>query len=135
MPACVILNDAFLSVDGNDISAFVKSLTLNYGSATQDSTTMGDSTMAECGSLKEWSISAEVVNNEASIGGVVFPLVGTTVPIIVRQDNSDGVSATNPNFTGNGTVTGFSPLGGSVGDLNQVPLEIVNAGTLTRATS
>jgi hypothetical protein len=45
------------------------------------------------------------------------------------------VGADNPNFTGNGLISSYPPIGGSVGDLAATTVSIVAAGTLSRATS
>lgn len=132
-----VLTDAFVSVDGNDISDHVKSVTINYGSETQDNTVMGDDTRSRIGGLKDWSVTIQVVNDWAAseVDSVLFPLVGTTFTVIVRPDNSEGVSATNPNYTGTGILESYPPLGNAVGELAESGVTIQSAGTLSRATS
>jgi len=134
--AQLILEDAFVSVDGNDISSSVKSVTVNYSAEMQDDTTMGDDTKSNKGGLKNWSAEVELLQDFASgqLDSILFPLVGTTVAVIFRP-TSAAVSASNPNYTGNGTVESYPPLGGTVGDLASTTISIQPAGTLSRATS
>lgn len=134
--AQLILEDAFVSVDGNDISSSVKSVTVNYSAEMQDDTTMGDDTKSNKGGLKNWSAEVELLQDFAAgeLDSILFPLVGTTVVVIFRP-TSAAVGASNPNYTGNGTVESYPPLGGTVGDLASTTISIQPAGTLSRATS
>lgn len=132
MANCVILKDAFLSVDGTDLSAFVQSLTVDAGSDTQNPTTMGDDTLLSCGSLLTWSISADMINDETTVGATLFPINGTTVTVIIRREASLPVSASNPNYTGDVAITGIPIISGSVGDLNAGTLTGEAASTLAR---
>lgn len=134
--AVQILSDAFISIDGNDISDHVAEVQLTYESETDDDTAFGDTTRSAIGGLKNWSISLTAHQDWASsnLDSILFPLVGTTFTVILRKD-SGSVSATNPNYTGTGLLTGYSPLAGAVGDLARTPINIVAAGTLSRATS
>ena len=131
-----VFTDAFVSVDGNDISDHVKSVTINYSSELQDDTVMGDDTRSRLGGLKDWSMDIEALNDFASsqIDAILFPLVGTTFTVIIRPVNTGGVSSTNPNYTGTGILESYNPLGGSVGDLAMTTPTIQSAGTLSRAT-
>ena len=134
--AQLILEDAFVSVDGNDISASVKSVTVNYSAEMQDDTTMGDDTKSNKGGLKNWSAEVELLQDFAAgeLDSILFPLVGTTVVVIFRP-TSAVVGPSNPNYTGNGTIESYPPLGGTVGDLASTTISIQPAGTLSRATS
>jgi len=134
--AQLILEDAFVSVDGNDISSSVKSVTVNYSAEMQDDTTMGDDTKSNKGGLKNWSAEVELLQDFATgqLDSILFPLVGTTVPVIFRP-TSAAVGPSNPNYTGNGTIESYPPLGGTVGDLASTTISIQPAGTLSRATS
>jgi hypothetical protein len=137
-----IYKNAYLSLNGSDVSHSTQELELTYEAETQDNTTMGDSTRSSLGGLKNWGVTATLVQDftAASVDSILFPLVGTVVPIEVRPDNS-AVGAGNPKFTGYGLVKSYNPLGGKVGDLETCKVEIVpaksgaNAATLVRATS
>lgn len=130
------LTNAFISVDGNDISDHVSSVTVNYSSESQDDTAFGDDTRSRIGGLKDWSVDIEVQQDYAAsnVDSILFPLIGTQVTVIVRKDQG-AVSATNPNFTGTCFVEGYQPVSGAVGDLAGFSTTLSSAGTLSRATS
>lgn len=132
-----VLTDAYVSWDGNDFSDHVKSVTLTYNAELLDDTAMGDDTRSRKGGLKDWSASIEFYADEASssIVQTLFPDVGTTATLIVRPDKSDGLGATNPNYTGTGILQDIPVVTGTVGDLQMAPVNILAAGTLSRATS
>jgi len=134
--AAAVLTNAFVSIGGNDLSSYTKSVTLNYSAATQDATVMGDDTTINIGGLKEWSIDVEF-NQDFAVGlldAILFPLVGTSVACILRPD-AGAISTSNPAFNGTGILSTYPPLGGSVGDLEGASISIVSAGTLTRTTA
>jgi hypothetical protein len=135
--AKIVLKDAFVSVDGNDISDHVSQVTLGYEADAVEKTAMGALTHNNIGgTLKNWSVEAELHSNyaAAALDSILFPLVGTEVAVIVRADKTAGVGASNPNYTGQGIVTSYPPIGGAVGDLATSSVSIVPAGDLTRAT-
>ena len=133
----LVLTDAFLSINGVDLSNDVQSVTLNYEAEEQDSTTMGDDTREMLGGLKNWSMDVSFAQDFAAsqVDVTLFSIVGSQVAIILRTDNAAGVGVTNPNYTGTGLISSYSPIGNSVGDLAVAPVTIKAAGTLTRATS
>jgi hypothetical protein len=141
MPATIYKN-AYLSLNGNDVSHSIQELELTYEVETQDNTTMGDDTRSSIGGLKNWSSNATFVQDftAASVDSILFPLVGAIVPIEIRPDNS-AVGSANPKFTGYALVKSYNPLGGKVGDLLACKVELVpaksgaNTATLVRATA
>jgi len=131
-----VYTDAYLSIDSNDLSAYLQSLELLYEAETVDDTAMGDTARSSAGGLKNWTITANFHNSFAAdeLDSILFAKVGTAVSIEVRP-TADAVGAGNPKFTGTGLLSAYTPLSGSVGDQLTVPVTIVAAGTLTRATS
>lgn len=132
-----VLTDAFVSIDSNDISEFVRSVTLNYNADEVEETTMGDDTHAFLGGLKNWSMDIEAANDMAAsqIDSILFPLVGTQVPVAIRA-TTDAVGTGNPSYGGTGMIAQYSPFpGNSVGDLHTGSVRVVSAGTLARSTS
>ena len=131
-----VLDDAFVSIGGNDVSANVKSLTINYSAAVQDITAMGDLTTINIGGLKDWSVDVEFNQDftAAALDSILFPLVGTSVALIIRPDSAVK-GANNPEFTGNAILATYPPLGGSVGDAAGTSVSLMSAGTLGRAVA
>lgn len=133
----LVLTDCFVSFNAVDLSANVKSVTLDYSAEALDVTAMGDTTHIRIGGLKDWSASVEFHQDYAlsSVDATLFPLVGSTGTLIIRPDNSDGVSTTNPNFTGTALLESYNPVGGAVGELAAASASFQAAGTLSRATA
>lgn len=131
-----VLDNTFVSIDGNDVSDHVKSAGLNYSADEVDNTHMGDLTHLMLGGLKDWSIDIEISQDFASsqIDSIIFPLVGTIIPVILRP-TAGAVSATNPNYVGQALLTTYNPFSGSVGDLAGTTINLKAAGTLTREIS
>lgn len=132
-----VLDDAYVEWDSTDLSDHVQSVTLNYAAEMLDDTAMGDDTRSNKGGLYEWSVDVEFYADEAAseVAATLFSDVGAAKTIIVRPDNSEGVGATNPNYTGTATLESFPPISGSVGDMNMNSVTFQSAGTLSRATS
>lgn len=132
-----IIDDAFFSWNGVDLSAFLTSVSVEYSADEVETTSMGDTTHEFMGGLKSWAISADFNNDEAAsaVAQTFFADVGVQRTVIVRPDKSEVVSATNPNYTGTGLLVSAPPLTGGVGELSKMSIRIVSAGTLSRATA
>lgn len=140
MPAQVLTN-AYVSLAGNNISAYVRQVTINYEAETQDDTTMGDTTRSSIAGLKNWTLSIETLPEASSaLDAILFPLVGSNgIDVEVRPVNAT-VSSTNPKYTAKGLVKSYTPVSGSVGDVLSSPVEVVpskgaGSAALVRATS
>jgi hypothetical protein len=141
MPSQIYKN-AYLSLNGGNMSASVQELELTYEAETQDNTTMGDDTRSMLGGLKNWGVNVTFLQDFSSgaVDATIFPLVGTIVPIELRPD-AGAVGIGNPKFTGYGLIKSYNPLSGKIGDLETCKVEIVpaksgaNPATLVRATA
>lgn len=131
-----VFTDAFVTIDGVDLSDHVRSVTVNYSADMQDDTAMGDGTRSRLGGLKDWSVDVEFNQDFASssVDDTLFPLVGTSFVVAVRP-TSAARSATNPEYSGTGILESYPPLGGAVGDLSTSSITIQSAGTLSRLTA
>lgn len=134
-----VLTDAVITIDGTDLSDHGNQVTINYEAETQDDTAFGDDTRSNAGGLKNWSMDIQFLQDfdASQVDATLFPLVGTTFTVSVKADSAT-TSATNPEYTGSGLLTSYTPIGGSVGDQASSPISIVPGGsspTLTRATS
>jgi hypothetical protein len=132
--AQLIYRDCSLTVNSVDLSAYVKSLTVNYGANMQDDTVMGDSTRSFAGGLLEWSVNVEFVQDYAAtrVDATLFSLVGAAGFTIVIKPVS---SSANPTLTGTAVIATYNPQAGTVGDLLKATCTFQSAGTLTRTTT
>lgn len=129
----------FVSIGGNDLSAFCDSISLTYEKETQDSTTFGSGgNRTVVAGLGNWSLNLGLKQNfdASSLDSILFPLIkaGAAVAMIVRN-NSGSKSTSNPEFTGNVVLTSYPIMGGNVGDINAASIACAAASDLTRATS
>lgn len=130
-----VLKNAFLSISGTDLSDHVESITVNYGAATPEKTAMSDNSIARLPGLKDWSLDISFRQDFAAskVDATIFALVGAAAFAIIVRPDAGVVSATNPEYTGNGLLSSYSPTAGSVGDTANVPVTIVGDGDLSRA--
>lgn len=130
------IKNAFVSIGGVDLSDHLESVVLNYESEEQDITSMQDLTRIMEGGVLNWSMDLNFRQDFASgsVDATIFPLVGTKPTVIVRAD-AGAVSTTNPNYTGVGLISSYSPFNDAVGSTANAPVRISSAGALNRATS
>ena len=129
----IILNDVQVVLNGVDLTAHVKSVTLTYEAEEQDSTAMGDQARRRRGGLKDWSASLNF-NQDFDAGAVdatIWAIVGTNVPLTITP-TSGAVSATNPRYSGTVLVRSYTPIDGSVGDLGEAATELPGDGIMQR---
>jgi hypothetical protein len=128
--------DGYISINGVNLSAWAKSITLDTGVDKLDDTFMGDTTRSNLGGLLTWSVKVDFGQDyaAATVDPTLSPLHGTTTAIEVRP-TSGSASATNPKWTGTALVDYKQPVGGQVGELHMTSVELASAGSLTRATS
>lgn len=131
-----VLKDATVDIGGTDYSAFVRSVTLNYGAEETDDTAMGDDTRSAAGGLKEWDGEIEFFAGEGSgePNADLFSQIGSTATTTIKRDSA-AVAADNPEYTGTALFTGETPVEGTVGDQQMNAVSFVAAGDLSRATS
>jgi hypothetical protein len=134
--ATLVLNDAVVTVNGTDLSDWVKAVRIDYEAEAHDDTVMGDNTKSSKGGLKQWSGQIDFLQDYAASAPdvTIFSIIGTVVTI-AGKPTSSAVGATNPNYTGSALLLGYAPLSGNVGQLAETSLKFTSAGDLSRATS
>lgn len=117
----IVYTDAFVHINGVDLSNRVRQVTLTYEAEMLDNTAMGTSgTRSMIPGLKNWTLSVEFYQDFAagSVDATLFPLIGAAAfPIRVRPVNASAISATNPEYQGNAVLESYPPLTGEVGAL------------------
>ena len=132
------LSDAFVRINGVDLSDHVKGVDFTYEAEALDDTVMGDDTRSNLAGLLNWSCSVTFLQDYAAskVDATLFSLVGSTgFALRVRPDNSDGPGATNQNINGQCILTSDPPITGSAGDLHEVTANFASAGTLTQTST
>lgn len=134
--AVYVFTDGLLVVNSVDISDHTKSITLRYEAELLDDTVMGCTTRSNLPGLKNWNIEAEVLQDfdDNNIDEMMFGLVGAAYfPVRTRSNKTAAISASNPEYQGNGVVDGYTPLTGGVGELGTTTINI-RPGGRTQAT-
>lgn len=134
--ATLVLTDAFVSIDGTDISDHVRQVSIEAEAELLEDTAMGDSYRSRKGGLKDWSVTLELNQDFAAsdIDSILFPLLGSTAALVVRG-KSDAVGTSNPEYSGTGILESYDPLSNSVGELATTNPTFQGAGALSRSTS
>lgn len=138
--ARIVLTDAFVTINGVNLSDHIASITINESYDVVE-TTAFSSTAAKTrvAGLEDNSVTLEfhqdfAANNvEATINGTTS-LVGTVTSIVVRP-TSASVGATNPSYTFSALVSEWTALNGAVGELSTASVTWPITGAITKATA
>jgi hypothetical protein len=135
--ATMVLTSEFLSLGGNDLSAYLRKCELAVEVEEKDVTTMASlGWKAAIGGLKSGTLAIEVLQDFATglIDSIMWPLLGTVSAFEVRP-TSAVVGVSNPKYTGSVLIKEWAPFGGSVGDEASVSVSYPTSGAVTRATT
>lgn len=126
----MILRNAFVSLNGVNLSDEVREVSVEDGRAEHDDTVMSHTAESVEAGMPQWTITVRLRQNYAAgkTNATVRPLVGTKVTVVVRPD-AGPVSATNEQITGIGLLSKYTPIGGAVGQPQEPTLSFRNAGT------
>ena len=127
-----ILKDAFVSLNAVDLSDHVESVEMNYSEELKRATSMGDTGERQLPSgIGNWSLTLNFFQDydAAKVDATLFPLVGAPqFAMKFRKSKTDAISATNPEYQGNGMIEGDLPLAAAaVGEMNMTPVTVVSA--------
>jgi hypothetical protein len=134
--AKIVLDDAYVEIESNNISNWVASVTVATEVAEVSTTAMGDSAQTRVAGLKDNSVSIDFHQDFAAseVESIIYPLIGTLATVKVRP-TSAAKSATNPEYTGEALVTSWSPVTGAVGELLTISVTWPVSGEWAKATS
>lgn len=132
--AVFALTSVTTTLNGVDITAYTKSVTLAVDAAQLDTTDFASGGWVEViGGLKSGTLSIEFMDDlaDSSIDNDLFDIFGTVVAFTVKGTSS-AVGVNNPSYSGSVLITSH-PLGGSVGDLAGKSVSYPTSGAVTRA--
>jgi hypothetical protein len=135
--AVFALTAAYVSIAANVLSDHGTSAELAIEVDDLDATNFASGGWKEhLGGLKDGKITINFNQDMAAgaIDSIMWPLLGTVVAFELRATSS-AVGTSNPKFTGNLLVTGWTPISGKVGDLAQASVTYPTTAVVTRATS
>lgn len=132
-----VLTNPFLSIDGLNLTQYIREVALSYSAEAVDETASGDGTMRHLGGLKNWSLSATLKQDYGStaVDATLFDLVGSSTLAIVLRPTTAAVGSGNPEFTATGMLEEYPPLGGAIGELHTSEISVASVTALQRSTS
>ncbi|MFJ8844349.1 hypothetical protein ACIRFF_15755 [Streptomyces cyaneofuscatus] len=135
--AKMVLLAAFASLNGTDLSGYTRKAELTVEVEDKDVTTYASLGWKEViGGLKSGELGLEFLQDVAAseIDSIMWPLLGTVVPFVVRLDES-AKSASNPEWTGSVLIKAWNPIEGGVGDEASVSVSYPTSGAVVRAVA
>ena len=120
--AVFLNNKVGVKVNSVDLSDHVTSVSLNRNFEEVAVTAMGDSSVKAVKGLEASSVTIDFLNDTAaaSVLATLQAAWGTTVTVVLLQDKSSAVSATNPLYTMSVLVNGTQDINGAVGDVGSM---------------
>jgi hypothetical protein len=137
-----VLTDVKTTINGQNFSDHLNSVTLDVSADEVDTTAFGGSGFrTRVGGLKDGSITLSFHNDFGTSGSdavdsTIWSLFGSNATVVVTP-TSGSVSASNPSYSGVFLVSQTNPVSGSIGDLATRDVTWPTAGTggITRATA
>ena len=137
--AKVVLTNPRVTLDGEDVSDHITSLSINTNFDLVEVTQVGDIAKKMVAGLEDNSVTFEfqqdfdIVAN-GGVDALIYPFRGLNIACTVRPRNA-AISATNPEYQFQCVVSQWSPLSGGVGDLATVQVQWPIYGAITKDTT
>lgn len=136
----LILKDAFIEIDGVDLSDRATQVTIDTPTDDVDLTTFGSDYHEHGQGLKDATITVTFIQDldAGQVDATLWPLheSGDTFPVVVRA-NSAVAAAGNPEWQMTAILLNYSPIAGSVGEASTTDVSFTNASQtgVTRVTA
>jgi hypothetical protein len=135
--AVFLNNKVGVKVATVDLSSLVSSVSLNRTFDELEITAMSDSGHRYVKGLEASSLSISFFNDTASAKTLqtLQGAFGTNATVVLLQDSTAVVSATNPLYTMTCLVNGLTDINGTVADLSTIDVQWNVSGTVAVATT
>lgn len=134
--ATFVLDDASVTINSDDMSAWVRSLTLNLEQELVDDTNMGDTSKVWLLGWKDANFTIRFSQDFAddSLDNELWDIYdgGAAVAFVLKPDSA-AVSANNPSYSGNCVLTSYNVLDGGVGEHAEITANFRVSGAVARA--
>lgn len=139
-----VLRDAYVTVNGTDLSDHVSSVTITTTRPEVDVTSMGDAFQSFVGGIPDATIEVAYFQDFAasSVDQVHWPLVTTSADanfyVFVRGKKATAGSSTNPGYLMSALILGdYNPIAGDVGSALTTTVTYRNAAAagITKMTT
>ena len=131
-----VFTDPFYSHNAIDLSDHVIGMAMDYDADEVEDTSAGDTThLFLPDGLLGYTLTVDLAQDLAAsdVDVTLFPDIGVTRTVTVRNDNSDGVSSTNPNYTATMLLVSYPPISVKIGEKAITRAVYRPAGALSRA--
>jgi hypothetical protein len=134
--ARLVLTNAYVVFGSTDLSDHIASVTINTSYDIVETTAFGDTAKKRVAGLADNSVSFEFHQDFAtsSVEQTIYPLLGTAVTVAVKPVNTT-TSTINPQYAFSTLVSEWTPLNGSVGELNTASVTWPISGAITKTTT
>lgn len=124
-----VLKDAFISVNGVDLSDHAHSVTLKNMREVLEATVFGDGAKRRISGLGDSSATVELRQDfdSSSVADTLWDALGEPVPVRIRKSKADPISATNPEYQFTGIFGELPVIQGGVGELHGTSVNLNNA--------
>lgn len=128
--------DAYLDVDGTNLTGYLRMLALDIEVDAVEYTAMGSSFHINLSGLKNWGVEAELNQATTVVDAILSPITGgTSARALTIRQTSAATATTNMQYSGNAIVTSYRPYGGEVGSMAICTVSFVPAGALADTTA
>lgn len=135
--AVFLNNKVGVKIGTVDLSSLVSSVSLNRTFDELEVTAMSDNGHRYVKGLEASSLSISFFNDTASAKTLqtLQGAFGTNATVVLLQDSTAAVSATNPLYTMTCLVNGLTDINGTVADLSTIDVQWNVSGTVAVATT
>ena len=133
--AKLVLTNAYVTINGVDLSDSIASVTLSTTRDAVETTAFGSTgARTRTAGLIDNSVTLEFHQDFASgeVEATIYPLLGTATAVVVKP-NGSVTGATNPSYTFDALVTEWTPVNGAVGELASASVTWPVNGAITKA--
>lgn len=134
-----VLTDPVVIFAGSTVTSSVASVTISLEADDVETTAFGGSGWrTRVNGLKSGTFDLEIHQDFAAsaIDSVIYAaFLAGTASVSVKPGGTAATSATNPAFTFDVAVTGYTPVDGAVGDLATASYSFPITGPVTRGTA
>lgn len=132
----IVITNANVSIGGVDLSSHITKVTLSTSRAEIETTTFGNVAKRRVAGLQDNSVSIDFNQdfNAASVETTLYPLIGSTVAVVVKP-NGTTTGTANPAYSFNALALEWMPLDAQVGELATASISWPIDGTVAKATA
>jgi hypothetical protein len=131
-----VFTNGYVMVNAVDLSDHVDSVKVNVTDGSQEYVQMGSGTLPTLRlptGVQDWSADIEFKQDYAAskVDATIWGCRGTAVALHFKPVNA-AISATNPDYTGNGLLTSYEPVNGAFGEITKTTAHFDAAAALDR---